>query len=342
MTIEVRVPTLGESVTEATVATWFKQPGDAVAADEMLCELETDKVTVEVPAPAAGKMAEIVAKEGETVGVDALLATISEGEGAGDDDAPKKSASDETSGKTEEKKPESGRGSGGSTGGSGGGRADGWGAEEPPGGGGRRERGGAKEAARLGRGSGGRGYAPPQTPAPRRIVICGLLPEEAPAPVTLTLCATRLSAQPALAGIKTLGRQDQLLARREWTDATVFDGLMRDAHDRVVETTFANIFIRRGGAIETPPIEATGIDGVMRHCLIELLAQDCPVRERPMTLADITAADGLCLTNSIRRLCPVGRLVGLDGGEVLARFDPHAFDDIARRLRQRVRDLTGY
>ena len=50
MTTEVRVPTLGESVTEATVATWFKKPGDAVAADEMLCELETDKVTVEVPA----------------------------------------------------------------------------------------------------------------------------------------------------------------------------------------------------------------------------------------------------------------------------------------------------
>jgi len=86
MTIEVRVPTLGESVTEATVATWFKKPGDAVAADEMLCELETDKVTVEVPAPAAGKMAEIVAAEGETVGVDALLATIAEGEGKGEAD----------------------------------------------------------------------------------------------------------------------------------------------------------------------------------------------------------------------------------------------------------------
>ncbi|MGR3315152.1 2-oxoglutarate dehydrogenase complex dihydrolipoyllysine-residue succinyltransferase [Roseovarius indicus] len=118
MTIEVRVPTLGESVTEATVATWFKQPGDAVAADEMLCELETDKVTVEVPAPAAGKMAEIVAKEGETVGVDALLATISEGEGAGDDDAPKKSSEEKSD--AGEKKTESGRGSGGSTGGSGG------------------------------------------------------------------------------------------------------------------------------------------------------------------------------------------------------------------------------
>jgi 2-oxoglutarate dehydrogenase E2 component (dihydrolipoamide succinyltransferase) len=81
MSTEVRVPTLGESVTEATVATWFKKPGDAVAADEMLCELETDKVTVEVPSPAAGTLAEIVAAEGETVGVDALLATVAEGAG---------------------------------------------------------------------------------------------------------------------------------------------------------------------------------------------------------------------------------------------------------------------
>jgi 2-oxoglutarate dehydrogenase E2 component (dihydrolipoamide succinyltransferase) len=79
---EVRVPTLGESVTEATVATWFKKPGDAVAQDEMLCELETDKVTVEVPSPTAGTLADIVAAEGETVGVDALLANISEGAGA--------------------------------------------------------------------------------------------------------------------------------------------------------------------------------------------------------------------------------------------------------------------
>jgi 2-oxoglutarate dehydrogenase E2 component (dihydrolipoamide succinyltransferase) len=82
MSIEVRVPTLGESVTEATVATWFKKPGDAVAVDEMLCELETDKVTVEVPSPAAGTLGDIVAAEGETVGVDALLATLSEGAGA--------------------------------------------------------------------------------------------------------------------------------------------------------------------------------------------------------------------------------------------------------------------
>jgi 2-oxoglutarate dehydrogenase E2 component (dihydrolipoamide succinyltransferase) len=97
MTTEVRVPTLGESVTEATVATWFKQPGDAVAVDDMLCELETDKVTVEVPSPAAGTLGEIVAAEGQTVGVDALLATIAEaGEAAPEKTSqPKPAAAEE-------------------------------------------------------------------------------------------------------------------------------------------------------------------------------------------------------------------------------------------------------
>ncbi len=92
MSTEIRVPTLGESVSEATVATWFKKPGDPVAADEMLCELETDKVTVEVPAPAAGVMGEIIAAEGQTVGVDALLATINAGDGAEPAKAAKTSA----------------------------------------------------------------------------------------------------------------------------------------------------------------------------------------------------------------------------------------------------------
>jgi len=82
MATEVRVPTLGESVTEATVATWFKKPGDQVAVDDMLCELETDKVTVEVPSPVAGTLAEIVAAEGATVNAEALLAQINEGAAA--------------------------------------------------------------------------------------------------------------------------------------------------------------------------------------------------------------------------------------------------------------------
>ena len=104
MSTEVRVPTLGESVTEATVATWFKKPGDAVAVDEMLCELETDKVTVEVPSPVAGTLGEIVAAEGETVGADALLAMISE---PGSSDAPTPSASPKAAAKPEAANAES-------------------------------------------------------------------------------------------------------------------------------------------------------------------------------------------------------------------------------------------
>ncbi len=82
MATEIRVPTLGESVTEATIGKWFKKVGDAIAADEPIVELETDKVTIEVPAPAAGTLAEIAANEGETVGVGALIGTITAG-GAG-------------------------------------------------------------------------------------------------------------------------------------------------------------------------------------------------------------------------------------------------------------------
>ena len=82
MSTEIRVPTLGESVTEATIGKWFKKPGDAVKQDEPLVELETDKVTLEVNAPAAGVLAEIAAKEGDTVGVNALLGMIGAGSGA--------------------------------------------------------------------------------------------------------------------------------------------------------------------------------------------------------------------------------------------------------------------
>src|SRR3954471_20065729 len=76
---EIRVPTLGESVTEATIGKWFKKPGDPVAVDEPLVELETDKVTIEVPSPAAGTLGEIAAKDGETVAVGALLGQVKEG-----------------------------------------------------------------------------------------------------------------------------------------------------------------------------------------------------------------------------------------------------------------------
>ncbi len=80
--VEIRVPTLGESVTEATIGRWFKQAGEAVNVDEPIVELETDKVTIEVPAPAAGVLSAIAAKDGETVAVGALLGEIAEGAAA--------------------------------------------------------------------------------------------------------------------------------------------------------------------------------------------------------------------------------------------------------------------
>jgi len=82
MTTEIRVPTLGESITEAVIAQWFKKEGEAVAADEPLVELETEKVTVEVPAPVGGVLAEVTAKDGDTVEVGALLGAIAEGAAA--------------------------------------------------------------------------------------------------------------------------------------------------------------------------------------------------------------------------------------------------------------------
>jgi 2-oxoglutarate dehydrogenase E2 component (dihydrolipoamide succinyltransferase) len=98
---EIRVPTLGESVTEATIGKWFKKAGDAVAVDEPLVELETDKVTIEVPAPAAGVLTDVAAKDGDTVAVGALLGAIKEGAGAApagkpDQKAEKAKAADAT------------------------------------------------------------------------------------------------------------------------------------------------------------------------------------------------------------------------------------------------------
>ena len=79
MSIEIKVPVLGESVVEATVAKWMRNAGDAVSADEPIVELETDKVSLEVPAPHAGVLTDIIAQEGDTVEVDAVLALLQEG-----------------------------------------------------------------------------------------------------------------------------------------------------------------------------------------------------------------------------------------------------------------------
>ena len=92
MATEIRVPTLGESVAEATIGKWLKKAGDAVKADEILLELETDKVSVEVPSPASGILSEITAKEGDNVAPGGLLGMISESGAAAAAAAPAKAA----------------------------------------------------------------------------------------------------------------------------------------------------------------------------------------------------------------------------------------------------------
>ena len=105
MATEIRVPELGESITEATVGQWFKSAGEAVGADEPLVELETDKVTVEVPAPAAGVLSDISVKEGETVEVGALLGSIAEGDGMAAPKAAKEKAAASAAKAVEKKAP---------------------------------------------------------------------------------------------------------------------------------------------------------------------------------------------------------------------------------------------
>ena len=105
MPTEVKVPTLGESVTEATVGQWLKKPGDAVKADEPIVSLETDKVAVDVPAPVGGTLGDIIAKEGDTVNVGALLAMINEGAAAAAAPAPSASPAPAPAAKAEAATP---------------------------------------------------------------------------------------------------------------------------------------------------------------------------------------------------------------------------------------------
>ena len=106
MATEIRVPTLGESITEATIAQWYKKPGEAVAMDEPLCELETDKVTIEVPAQAAGTMGEQLVEAGATVEVGALLGSIDEGGNAAAPKATAPKAAEPSAKPTQAKAPE--------------------------------------------------------------------------------------------------------------------------------------------------------------------------------------------------------------------------------------------
>ncbi|MCK9538322.1 MAG: aminodeoxychorismate lyase [Dokdonella sp.] len=163
----------------------------------------------------------------------------------------------------------------------------------------------------LTRGRGARGYAPPPRTVPTRIVAA----HPAPVPdadgqrrgIRVRLCNLRLAAQPALAGLKHLNRLEQVLARDEWDDPAIGEGLLRDADGRLVSATAANLFLVRAGVLQTPALDRCGVAGVARAQVLAWHA-GCQVRE--IEMGDLMLADEVFLTSSVRGVVPVTALDG--------------------------------
>lgn len=159
------------------------------------------------------------------------------------------------------------------------------------------------------RGTGGRGYAPPAAPQPNRIVAHYPWPDFPAATaadgIALRVCETRYGHQPMLAGLKHLNRLEQVLARSEWDDPAIAEGVVLDIDDNVIEGTMSNIFYASNDKLYTPDLKRCGINGVIRQKIIELADA---VTIKPTTLAELLAADEIFVCNSIIGLWPVTRI----------------------------------
>ncbi|GAB6041900.1 aminodeoxychorismate lyase [Endothiovibrio diazotrophicus] len=163
------------------------------------------------------------------------------------------------------------------------------------------------------RGVGGRGYRLPEVPRPTRVVSLHPWPDYPQAwwreGVAVRGCETPLGGSPRLAGIKHLNRLEQVLARAEWDDPAIAEGLMRDAAGRVVEGVMSNLFMVRGGALFTPTLRHCGVAGVMRGAVMAAAgALGVVCREAELEEEALLAADELFLSNSVIGIWPVARL----------------------------------
>jgi len=187
------------------------------------------------------------------------------------------------------------------------------------------------------RGGGGRGYRPPAQPAPNRLLQSLPWPDY-PASyrqrgIRARLCATPVGQSPALAGLKSLNRLEQVLARAEWSDPEIAEGLMLDPAGHPVEGTMSNLFVVIDGCLRTPDLSRGGVAGIMRQLIIEMaatLAIEC--RVDTLTLEDLWSADGLFFCNSLIGLWPVRELAG-------QAMDPEA---IPRRLIESLTNQLEY
>ncbi len=165
------------------------------------------------------------------------------------------------------------------------------------------------------RGPAGRGYRPPPRPTQTRIVAAFQYPAYPAAwredGVRARICVTRMADSPALAGLKHLGRLEQVLARAEWHDESVAEGLMLDARGHVACGTQSNLFLAMGGELRTPAVDRCGVSGVMRRAVFEWsLGRGQPAAEATIRPGDLLEADEAFVTNAV---IGAWRLAELDG-----------------------------
>jgi len=159
-------------------------------------------------------------------------------------------------------------------------------------------------------GSGGRGYAAPEIIACQRIVSLFPLPsfpaERVEQGIKVITCDYRLPHNPRLAGIKHLNRLDQVLARSEWQDPDIAEGIVLDSENNVVEGTMSNLFVVKGGVLFTPTLEQAGVKGVMRDFVIEAaLSMGLQTCEVSLGVDEFKEAEEVFVTNSVIGLWPV-------------------------------------
>ena len=154
------------------------------------------------------------------------------------------------------------------------------------------------------RGVGRRGYRPTGLERCTRILSLHSLPKgplaQDATPVRVRMCVTTLGLNPELAGLKTLNRLESVMARAEWQDARIWEGLMQDVEGNIVCGTMSNLFLRRGRSLLTPVLERCGVAGVMRRWVLETAGQlDLRAVERRIRRRDLQAAEEVFMTNSL-------------------------------------------
>jgi 4-amino-4-deoxychorismate lyase len=185
----------------------------------------------------------------------------------------------------------------------------------------------------LTRGPGARGYRPSGRERCTRILSLSAPPQAVACrhPQTVRVCATPIGSNPALAGLKTLNRLESVMARSEWSDERIWEGLMRDVDGRVVCGTMSNVFVRRGSTLTTPLMDRCGIAGVMRRWVLERAASlGMHPREGRLTLDHLAGAMEIFMTNAVTGIVSVNVV---EHGRRRIRIESSA---AAARLRARL------